>query len=89
MTNELITPQILLAIISSLIICLGTIIWHFFKKMYDKLDKSMHFMHEMELRLTEKIEKLDDEHNRTKEALAKLFTQVGKLEGVIFGKEAI
>ena len=84
------------SIIGSLIAALGMVVWFFFRRMQKKLDlvcKEITEMtkdykdniHKMEIRLSDKLDKLEGEHYRTREDMSKLFTRVGQLEGFVHG----
>ena len=75
---------------------LSAVVWFFFTRMQKKLDvlsadiTSMtkdykDGIHSMERRLSDKLDKLEGEHYRTREDMSKLFTRVGTLEGFVHG----
>lgn len=84
------------SIIGSLIMALGAVLWFFFQRMHKKLDavateivtmtkEYKDKIHAMENRLSDKLDKLEGEHYRTREDMSKLFTRVGTLEGFVHG----
>lgn len=85
-----------LSIIGSLVMALGCVVWFFFQRMQKKLDAVCREItemtkdykdniHRMENRLSDKLDKLEGEHYRTREDMSKLFTRVGQLEGFVHG----
>ena len=77
----------LFSAIGSLGTALFGVLWWFFRRLHTRFDKLSDNMHSMEVRITEKIERLDREHDEIKKDLGKLFTQVGKLEGYVHGQD--
>ena len=92
----MIPENFLLSIVGSLVMALGVVVWFFFQRMQKKLDllcKEITDMtkdykdniHNMENRLTDKLDNLENEHYRTREDMSKLVTRVAALEGFVYG----
>lgn len=92
----MLSNDILLSLASTLLMALGAVLWFFFQRAQQKLDRISHDIldmtkeykteiHSMENRLADKLDMLEKEHHRTREDMSKLFTRVGTLEGFVHG----
>ncbi len=85
-----VTPQMMMGMIASLIVCLGTVVWFLFQRIYtsldrqgEKIDDLKKCLHDAEVRLVKRIDYVDGNNDRLSRDVNVLFSEVRELKGFV------
>lgn len=95
--NDLITPELLIAVIGSMAGAIFIVLWFFFQRLYTQNDRVNERLdnltvmvgdlkksnHEVEVRLNIRMDKLDSDQDTTRRDVSILYTKLAEMQGEI------